>query len=662
MVYREVLDEVASTRQVRLALFLTALVVVGIAVATPYAALQLPALPHVTGMYGAAAAMINLATFWLLVSAPRRPQSHTIIAAAYLFSGLMAVVHVLTFPGAVLADGPVIGSPHAVSWLYIVWRAGFAALIGWAAVVERPTVRRATANDWVPLVVACLGVACAFAMSQATDVAALLSAGDRQLFSDFSVYGSYASAALALSSILLIWRRRLYRRAIFVWLVFVLAAEACAVWFSTFSGARYTLAWYTARVEGVISSAAVLVLLGMHFRSLQRGLLESVETLKSRTDELQTQMHKRQSAEAELARARRLEALGRLGAGLSHDLNNILQVITGRLAILQRRTGEAVERDVDVIRRSVKKAETLTRQLTLLSGRRQFEPEPLSLQEVLPRAVANARQLVGASHLVDVEIASDLPLVAVDPLELEIAVSNLATNARDAMASGGRISVRAYGLSASAERAAGVVLEVADEGTGIKGEFLEHIFEPFFTTKEPGKGTGLGLAQVYGLAKASGATVDVETTVGVGTKVKLLFPAHREQGDRDAAPRQVPPTTEPVDQVVLLVDDNDEVRDSSHQLLASAGFVVRSAGSAAEALQLVSEGLKIDVLVSDIVMPGGMHGVELARRVRRHTPAVRVVLVTGYADIADGARDDDFAVLRKPYELAALLSVLGAKT
>ncbi|SEL23433.1 Signal transduction histidine kinase [Roseateles sp. YR242] len=669
MAYPEVVEEVASRSQLRLALGLALILLATAALIFPYASTPLVPLPHVSGMYGAAIAMIDLATFWLLISSPQQPRSHAVIAAAYLFGGLMAILHVLSFPGAVFPQGPVIGSPHAVSWMFIVWRAGFASFIAWAILVEgRPGARHGPRAGYLPVVVAVLAATAAYVGSQMSDAGALSSVDGRQFFGSFSISGAYWTAALAVLALVLMWRRGLYKRSIFVWLMVVLTAEAAGIWLSTYSGGRYTLAWYTTRLEGLIANAVVLLLLAQHFRRLQHDLTASVDVLKARTDALQAEIHRRESAEAKLAQAQKMEAVGQLGAGLSHDLNNILQVITGRLSILQRRAGSLADADVEVIRRNIRKAETLTRQLTLLSGRRRMNARSLHLAAALADIVEAVRPLLDARYRIALEMAHDLPAVALDPLELEIALTNLMTNARDAMPQGGDVTLRAQvDWQEGAGRA--MLVSVRDTGAGIRPELLDRIFEPFFTTKETGKGTGLGLAQVYGFTKASGGHVEVESQPDQGTTVTMIFPlvGHAESlpagsandghgGDGGDALAVSPVKA---GQVILLVDDNDDVREASLQLLAAGGFVVRAAPNAPEALRLLEAGLQPDVLISDIVMPGGMHGVELARQVRAGLPRVRVVLVTGYSDVAQSASEEGYPVIRKPYDLAALLRALG---
>ena len=657
MPYRGFVEEEASPSQRRLCLLACAAVLASVGLAMPYAATPLPPLPHISGMYGAATAMIDLATFWLLISAPRPQRAHVILSAAYLFASLMAVLHVLTFPGAVFAEGPVIGSPHAVSWLFVGWRAGFAVFIAWAALAEPREGAVTAVSSTVPLALAVLAAVAMALGAQLTDAAAVTVVGGRSLFAHVSVVGSYVSAAAAAMAVAVIWRRGLMRRSIFVWLVLVLIAEGSGVWLSTFSGQRYSLAWYMTRIEGLLANSVLLALLAMHFRIVQKRLTDAVVALKRRTDELQAQVQRREAAETQLARAQKLHVVGRLGASLAHDLNNILQVLTGRLMIVERRVGPAVEQDVQVMRRSVRKAEALTRQLTLISGRRRNEPRVVRAAEVLDEIAEVLRSLVGARCHLTIRVDDDLPAVALDPLELEIALTNLVTNACDAMRGHGDVLVHAS-RSVTADGEPALMLSVHDHGEGIKPEILEKVFEPFFTTKLRGHGTGLGLAQVHGFVIGSGGTVDVRSRPGEGTTVTMTFPAALASIEREAAaPAASRRSVE--GRVLLLVEDNPDVRESSVQLLSAEGLVVRAASAGDEALAVLTSGFSPDYLVSDIVMPGSMDGVELVREVRVRFPAIKTVLVTGYSDVAERAREDGFPVLRKPYDLASLMSALG---
>ncbi|GHC98351.1 hypothetical protein GCM10007320_53950 [Pseudorhodoferax aquiterrae] len=357
-----------------------------------------------------------------------------------------------------------------------------------------------------------------------------------------------------------------------------------------------------------------------------------------------------------MAQAEKLRLVGQLGAGLAHDLNNILQVVTGRLTILRRRIGEAGEADIQVVRRSVKKAEALTRQLSLLSTQRTLTLRSIVPGDELARIADTTKHLLGAQHTLVLDIGSDLPALRVDPLELEIAVTNLVTNARDALVQGGVIELSAQArLSPNGDTSLAVT--VRDSGIGIGQELQERIFEPFFTTKPQGKGTGLGLAQVAAFVESAKGAVEVISAVGDGTRVTLVLPGNesgQRKTERGSEPSAAPDMT---GTSILLVDDNDDVRDAADQLLSTYGFVVRAVRSGEEALKTLRAGFNPDFVVSDIVMDG-MHGVELVRTIRRSHPHVRSVLVSGHSDIAQAAIKEGFVVIAKPYDISSLLPVL----
>lgn len=655
----DIAHQKATVAQRRIVVLLCLAVVLGTAVAWPWASMPLTPLPHISGIYGAAAAMIDLATFWLLMSAHAPSRPLRIIAAAYLFAGLMALLHVLAFPGALLAEGSVLGGSNSVSWLFVSWRAGFAGFILWAVCVEIrgdaaavPDARREVSPAAMAFAAT---VACLAAALAARDVPALVPGPNGLRFSLPDAVITYGGAAASLIAVALIVRHGLAWRALYLWLVLVMVSEALGVWFSTSSGGRYTLAWYGARVEGVSASAVVLVLLATHFRELQRRLGNAVVELSHRTDALQAEIQHRERAERMLAQSQKLDAVGQLAAGLAHDINNFMQVISLRGELMRRRLGAQVQADIDVIHRNVRKAEHLTRQLLLFAARRPLSAQTVRLQQVVPEFIEAFQPVLAGKVGVSLALAADAWPVRVDATELEIALTNLLTNARDAAEPDGQVRIEASNVVDEGTR--WVVLEVRDNGRGMPAAVQERVFEPFFTTKEPGKGTGLGLSQVYAFARASGGDVVIDSEVGRGTAVRIRLPRDDAAGD-DRADEAAPLASARAGAVVLLVDDNGDVLESTSSLLEQAGFAVRTASSAAQAIAMLDEGLKPDMLLSDIVL-GEVDGVTLAQRVRSRCPAIRVVLATGYSSAAAEARAQGFTVLQKPYDAAGMLQALS---
>lgn len=629
--------------------------------ALPVASVKLPAMPHIAGIYGGAAAMINFATFWLLLSAPRPSRPLRIIASAYLFAGLMAVLHVLTFPGALLPAESVLGTGNSVSWLFIAWRAGFPLFVVWALMNE-PAPRASGPEPGVsPILVALIAAALSTAVALAAgDVQALVPGPAGLQFGSISTVGANIGGVICAVALALILHRRLAGRSLYLWLVLVLLAETVGVWLSTRSGGRYTVAWYGARAEGLMASAAMLALLAAHYREVQARLDSLVVELSRRTDALQAEMQHRERAERMMAQSQKLEAVGQLAAGLAHDINNYLQVIAVRAEILKRRLGQPAESDVEVVQRNVRKTEHLTRQLLAFAGRRQLQPQRVQLSAQVPEFVTFFRSVLGPGITVELEVAPDTWPVKLDPSELETALANLLTNARDAMHGEGRLQVRTFNLPGESGAPDRVVLEIQDHGTGIAPAVQERVFEPFFTTKPPGKGSGLGLSQVYAFAKASGAEVQLTSEVGAGTTVRLAMPRHVDTASPAPAPQEAGPSPTLAGRVVLLVDDNQDVLESTSGLLTMNGMVVKTASGVTEAWALIEGGLRPDVVLSDIVMAGNADGVELALRLRKTHPAIPVVLASAYSAAAADATAQGLTVLRKPYDAAQLMNLLAA--
>jgi len=655
----DVANQQATVAQRRTVGALCVAVCVAAVAALPVASLKLPPLPHIAGIYGASAAMIDFATFWLLMSAHQPPRTLRIIAAAYLYAGLMAVLHVLSFPGALMTEASVIGNTNSVSWLFLSWRVGFPVFILWAVWVQTRTAPRPPRVSPTVAAVAAVAVCLAAALA-AKDFSAFTSGPQGPRFGAFDVIASYVGIAVAAVTLLLMLRHGLAWRRLYLWLMLVLVSETLGCWFSTHGGGRYTVAWYGARVEGLVSSAIVLVLLATHFRELQSRLGTAVVTLSERTDALQAEIQHRERAERLLAQSQKLDAVGQLAAGLAHDINNFMQVVSMRAELIRRRTkadavlGTPIGSDVDVIQRNVRKAEHLTRQLLLFAGRRPLQPQAVRLQQLVPEFVEAFQPVLGKRAAVQLAIDADAWAVQADPTELEIALTNLLTNAADASEPGGAVDLRVHNR-ADAQR---VAIEVQDRGSGIPAPVLERVFEPFFTTKPAGKGTGLGLSQVYAFARASGGDVQIDSQVGQGTTVRIELPHHVADAAAGTADGAAPGAAA-AGKVVLLVDDNADVLESTSSLLLQAGLAVRTAGDAAAALALLDDGLAPDVLLSDIVL-GETDGVALAQRVRARLPATRIVLATGYSAAAADARSQGFTVLQKPYDAARLLQAMGA--
>jgi PAS domain S-box-containing protein len=356
-----------------------------------------------------------------------------------------------------------------------------------------------------------------------------------------------------------------------------------------------------------------------------------------------------------LAESQKLDALGQLTGGVAHDFNNLLMIVSGNIHTLKKGIGDntRLQRAVTAIETAVKRGASLTSQLLTFARRQSVNPQSIEVAERMEAIREVLDTGVGGGVELAFDIANDVWPVAVDISELETALVNLVINARDAMPSGGTITVAAHNRTATDDSGDHVAISIGDTGSGIAPDVLSKIFDPFFTTKPVGKGTGLGLSQVHGFAHQAGGTVEVESELGRGTKVTLLLP--REKAQPRARAHHV--LDAGGSGTVLLVEDNPDVASVSCTLLEQLGYTVRRVSDAETALREVERD-GIDLVFSDIVMPGTMDGLGLARRLREIRPNLPILLATGYSDAAANARGI-FPILRKPYEIHQLSQAIA---
>lgn len=364
-----------------------------------------------------------------------------------------------------------------------------------------------------------------------------------------------------------------------------------------------------------------------------------------------------EAARAQLHEMQKLETIGQLTGGVAHDFNNLLTPIVGGLDLVRMRVhgDELVERVVDGALQSAERAKVLIQRLLAFARRQTLQPQAVEVAGL----VAGMRDLIdrsiGPSVTVTVDLPEGLPVVSVDPNQLELALLNLCVNARDAMPDGGELRIAAAADDAppsSLPPGRYVRLQVADTGSGMDAETLRRAVEPFFSTKGLGRGTGLGLSMVHGLAAQSGGRLEIASTPGEGTTATLWLPVSSETAPASRAEAEGDAPHAPWQACLLLVDDEELVRASTAESLRDLGYDVAEAGSAAEALAKVRAGLRPDALITDHMMPG-MTGADLAGIVRARLPGLPVLLITGYANLgADQAQGLD--VLAKPFRLADL--------
>ncbi|KQP58501.1 histidine kinase [Methylobacterium sp. Leaf399] len=392
----------------------------------------------------------------------------------------------------------------------------------------------------------------------------------------------------------------------------------------------------------------------------------------------QLDVSRRRDAEDALGQAHKMEALGQLTGGIAHDFNNLLQVIVGYVDILgvalDKPDGDRgrMRRATDNIRAAADRATMLTQQLLAFARKQHLEGRAVNLNGLVEGMGDLATRTLGTGIDLDLDLAPDLWTSRIDPTQTEAALLNVLINARDAMPEGGRVTVKTENVAADADaggRSPGlpggrhVSVSVSDTGTGIAPDVLSRVMDPFFSTKDEGKGTGLGLSMVYGFAKQSGGAVQIESVLGEGTTVRLSFPANA-QGERPMqaiASRPVAPQTGT--ETVLIVDDRDDVAELARTILRDFGYTTLTARNGREALDILDQTETVDLLFTDLIMPGGMNGVTLAREARRLRPRLKVLLTTGYAEAAIERTDADgaeFDLLNKPYRRTDLIRRIRA--
>jgi len=399
--------------------------------------------------------------------------------------------------------------------------------------------------------------------------------------------------------------------------------------------------------------------------TLEAKVQERTHDLAAANDRLTAEIAERERAESRLVQAQKMEAVGQLTGGIAHDFNNLLTAVIGSLDLLMRRTDEEkLRRLAGNALQAAERGAKLTAQLLAFSRRQRLSPAPLDPNLIVTGMGDLLARSIGSHVRVETRLEPNLWYALADPTQLEVMILNLAINARDAMPAGGRLTITTKNVESISQQLAAdltpgqyVAISVADTGTGMPPAVLARAFEPFFTTKEQGKGTGLGLAQLYGFAKQSGGTVRIESAEGQGTTVTLYLPRTIAE-----VPAADPVTLEakPRERArILIVDDDDDVRLIAAALVEEIGYEVVSAASGEEALKLL-EGGEFALLMTDVVMPG-MTGVELARRVREIAPGLPILFASGYADVQTfGVELSDEAVLKKPYRISEVAARISA--
>ncbi len=377
-----------------------------------------------------------------------------------------------------------------------------------------------------------------------------------------------------------------------------------------------------------------------------------------------TDVTDRRAVESRLRSAQKIEALGQLTGGVAHDFNNLLQVMSSGLQILGRPL-DAARRDkiIGSMKQAVERGAGLCRQLLAFSRRQALKPEPLHLNRLIHGMAELLSRSLGGNVQIQTYFAEQLWPVEADSGELELVILNLVVNARDAMPTGGDIHLRTSNATLAEKDFSGdcVRLDITDHGSGMSAETLAHAFEPFFTTKGIGMGSGLGLAQAHGFARASGGLIRIDSEEGRGTTISIFLPrTHKSPPDPDHEDRGKQATSTTSGQV-LLVEDDDEVAALTEEMIRQLGYDTTRVASAEAALGALADRRAVDIVFSDVMMPGRMNGVELAQEIRRRRPNLAILLTSGYAESASrSAAAHHIKIIPKPYRIEQLRDALAS--
>lgn len=431
-------------------------------------------------------------------------------------------------------------------------------------------------------------------------------------------------------------------------------------------------AWWRTLLYSFAGSIFLTLLAGLLIMAVWRRF-ESAETIRRVAQKHQKAVEERERIAEQLRQSQKLEVVGQLTAGIAHDFNNLLTVVIGNLEVVDRRLArhgdEAMSRRaVESAMNGARKAATLTHRLLAFARKQPLTPKSIDVPSMLTDIVELLRRTLGEGVSVTVDAADEVWPVYVDVSQLENALVNLAVNSRDAMPDGGRVTIgirNAVIERTDSNLAPGIVgdfvaISVKDTGQGMASDVANKAFEPFFSTKEVGKGSGLGLSQIYGFAKQSGGDCTIQSKVGEGTVVTMYLP--RSAGEAEEMDEDGGEVVRGRGETILVVDDSPQVRDYAVRALRELGYLVRQADDPNEALSILGRN-DIDCLLTDVGLPG-MDGVELATEARRRQPGVAVVFMTAYADkfavVKDAFQQGQYAVLEKPFRFSEISQAVAS--
>ena len=688
----------ASPQSRRIAFAAVAISSLAFIAGIPFAQVRLPAMPAFIASYEAALAFSDLVTFLLLFGMFQQSRTGALLAlaAGYLFDASMTIPHALSFPGLYASPGLLGATRQTTAWLYMFWHGGFPIFVIAYGVLQD---RADTASRFIDPVRIGKRAAGLFIAAVPCAVAAvtLLAVAGNHLLPAIMQDNGYTAAmkyvvlpvwALSIVALLVLWHKRVHS-VIDLWLMVVMFAWLFDVAMSAvLNGGRFDLGFYAGRAYGLLAATFVLgVILGeanrLHgrlavandaladqARTLHASVRERTKELQRSVDALELEIRGRKQAEAQLVQAQKMEAIGNLTGGMAHDFNNILGVVIGNLDLARSRLNDDEETgDLlgDALEASLKGAD-LTQRLLAFARQQPLQPELIEINPLIAGMVKLLRRTLGEAIEISFNEGADVWAVIADPAQLEASITNLATNARDAMPKGGKLTIVTANRHLDDDYAARhpevtagdyVLVEVSDTGIGMKQEVASRIFDPFYTTKARGKGTGLGLSMVFGFMKQSGGHISVYSEPRIGTTFRLYLP--RANDGVHAKPRvTAPDTIRGNGEIILVVEDNAALRRVVVKQLIDLGYRVLEADTAAAALVRL-EREQIDLLFTDIVMPGEMDGFELANVALTQRPGLKVLVTSGFPE---SRVTEDFGPTRgarlliKPYRQVDLAQAL----
>ncbi len=627
----------------------------------PFVREPLAAVPAFIPAYESALALLDTITAVLLFAQFVRTErrSFLVIAAGYLFNAFMMIPHALTFPGVFSATGMLGAGTQTTAWLYSFWHGGFPLfVIAYAFMNKEERSPNRVEGSFFLVAMTVLAV-----LVLAVLLTVLATIGE-PLLPRVIENGNYSmlvakgvSPSMLLLCALALWLlwKCTEHVVIDVWLMVVMWVWMLDIMMSAVIGsARYDLGWYAGRAFGLIAATFLLGILLLEMSRLYGSLERSLDLARAQDRELL-------QSRADLAHAQRLDAIGKLTGGVAHDFNNVLQVIAGNLNLLTKDVAgnDNAEQRLRRALTGVARGARLASQLLAFGRRQPLEPKVINPGKMLRGLDEVFQRALGDEIEIETVVAAGLWNTVADRALLENALLNLAINARDAMAAGGKLTIeagnafldeeycRAY---ADAKPGQYVLLAVSDTGSGISADQLPRVFEPFFTTKDESQGTGLGLSMVYGFVKQSGGHITIYSEVGQGTTVRLYLP-RSTLPEPVAAPRSQEKAVGGAE-TILVVEDDDAVRFTAVETLIGLGYRVLHAPDAMSALAIVESGAPIDLVFSDVVMPGALTSADMAKKIQTLVPGVAVLFTSGYtgnAIVHGGKLDAGVDLISKPY-------------